>query len=121
MLIAVAALIAGAGSDFTPLFAPTRGFSNAQYSQERENLADRYALQVLDCYYGHVGGATEFFEAMKLDGKKRSNVIGHYFASHPEAVQRINNLNRQASELNLAVESVLPLPAVLNTRVNHKQ
>lgn len=111
---AIAAIISGAGSDLTQLFAPTADFSQAQYSQERERLADQQALQMLGCYYGHAGGATEFFEAMKPDNKKRSNVIGHYFSSHPEAVQRINNLHRLASELNLVVGAVRPLPAVLD-------
>jgi len=111
---AAAALITGAGSDFTQLFAPMADFSQAQYSQERERLADQQALQILDCYYGHVGGATEFFEAMKPDEKGKGNVFGHYFSSHPEAVQRINSLHLLASEMNLAVGEVLPLPAILD-------
>ncbi len=112
---AVSALLTGAGSDFTQLFAPTANFSQAQYSQERESKADEQALQVLGCYYGHAGGATEFFEAMKPDDDKTSNVFGHYFSSHPEAVERIDNLHRLAKEINLAVKEVLPLPAVLGT------
>ena len=111
---AVAALLTSAGSDLTQLFAPAADFRQAQYSQERESLADQEALQTLGCYYGHVGGATEFFEAMKPDEGKRGNVFGHYFASHPEALQRIDNLHRFARELNLAVEEVLALPEVLN-------
>ena len=110
---AVSALLTGAGSDLTQLFAPTANFSQAQYSQERESMADEQALHVLGCYYGHAGGATEFFEAMKPDGDKSSNVFGHYFSSHPEAVARINNLHRLAGEMNLTVEKVRPLPAVL--------
>ncbi|OEU55966.1 MAG: hypothetical protein BA862_08800 [Desulfobulbaceae bacterium S3730MH12] len=110
---AVSALLTGAGSDLTQLFAPTANFSQAQYSQERERMADEQALQVLGCYYGHAGGATEFFEAMKPDGDKNSNVFGHYFSSHPEAVERINNLHRLAGKMNLPVKKVLPLPAVL--------
>ncbi|MEN8212161.1 MAG: M48 family metallopeptidase, partial [Thermodesulfobacteriota bacterium] len=55
VITAVAALITGAGSDFTQLFAPTVNFNMAQYSQARERLADEKALQVLDCFYGHVG------------------------------------------------------------------
>ena len=110
---AVTALITGAGSNLTQLFAPTSGFSQAQYSRERESLADLQALQTLDCYYGHVGGSTEFFEAMKPDDTKRSNVFEHYFASHPEAVQRIDSLHQLASTQNLVVEEVLPLPAIL--------
>jgi Zn-dependent protease with chaperone function len=113
---AIAALITGAGSDFTQLFTPAAGFSHAQYSQERESLADQQALQILDCYYGHVGGATEFFEAMKPDDKKKNHMLGHYFSSHPEAMERINNLLRVARELNLVVKEVLPLPAVLDTQ-----
>jgi len=112
---AVSALLTGAGSDFTQLFAPTANFSQAQYSQERESKADEQALQVLGCYYGHAGGATEFFEAMKPDDDKTSNVFGHYFSSHPEAVERIDNLHRLAKEMSLAVKEVLPLPAVLGT------
>lgn len=112
---AVTALITGAGSDFTRLFAPATGFSQAQYSQERESLADKSALQALNCYYGHVGGATEFFEAMRPDDKKIGSPAGHYFASHPEVEQRINNLHRQARAQNMVEEKVLPLPEVLST------
>ena len=110
---AVSALLSGAGSNLTQLFTPTADFSQAQYSQQRESLADQQSLQILSCHYGHVGGAIEFFEAMALDGKSESNVFGHYFASHPEAVQRINNLHLMAEKLNLTAEGVLPMPAVL--------
>ncbi len=113
VLTAVSTLLTGAGSDLTQLFAPTANFSQAQYSQERESMADEQALQVLGCHYGHAGGATEFFEAMKPDGNRSSNVFGHYFSSHPEAVERINNLHRLAGEMDLTAEKVLPLPAVL--------
>ncbi len=79
-------------------------------------MADQQALQILNCYYGHVGGATEFFEAMKPDSKKTKNGLGHYFSSHPEAVQRINNLHQETSRLNFAIKEVLPLPTALNTQ-----
>jgi Zn-dependent protease with chaperone function len=113
---ALAAILTGAGSDLTQLFAPTANFSQAQYSQERESLADQQAVQILGCYYGHAGGATEFFEAINDDGQNRSNGLGHYFSSHPEAVQRINNIHRLARELNLDFNEVLALPAVLVPR-----
>jgi len=115
VITAVAALVMGAGSDFTSLFAPTVNFSQAQFSQERERLADQQALQILNCYYGHVGGATEFFEAMKADAKKSSSGLGHYFASHPQAIQRINNIKQLASEMHFVVNEVDALPAVLDT------
>ena len=85
VITALAALITGAGSDFTQLISPSVNFNRAQYSQTQESLADEKALQVLDCYYSHVGGASEFFRAMTPDDKEESSLIGHYFSSHPEA------------------------------------
>lgn len=113
---ALAALLTGAGSEITGLFAPTMRFSQAQYSQERESLADRYALLALECYYGHVGGATEFFEAIKRDDNKKDYTGLHYFSSHPEAQKRINNLHQQTRDLNLKVKQARQLPAILTIR-----
>ncbi len=79
-------------------------------------MADQQALQILNCYYGHVGGAVEFFEAMKPDEEKTSNVIGQYFDSHPEAVKRIDNLNRLARDMGFKVEEVKALTIVLDTQ-----
>ncbi|MEN8232937.1 MAG: M48 family metallopeptidase [Thermodesulfobacteriota bacterium] len=110
---ALAAFMTGAGSDLTQLFTPTVNFSEAKYSQKRESMADQQALQALACYYGHVGGATEFFEAMKPDENDSVIMIGHYFESHPEAVERIEDLHRLTRELGLDAENVLDLPAVL--------
>lgn len=112
----LAALLTGADSDFTQLFTPAASFSQAQYSQDRESLADRQALEVLGCYYGHTGGATEFFEAMKADDEQRNSGVGHYFSSHPEAVERINDVHRLVTELSLGVGDVQALPAALVTK-----
>jgi len=116
VLTAAAALLTGAGSEVTQLLAPTAGFSQAQYSQDREELADEMALQTLACYYGHVGGATEFFEAMKPLDDEQIPVVGHYFSTHPEAVERIANLRHMAKEQGLAVADVLEMPEVLTAQ-----
>ena len=42
---ALSALLTGAGSDITLLIAPTLGVGQARYSQEREALADKLALE----------------------------------------------------------------------------
>jgi predicted Zn-dependent protease len=113
VLTAVSALLTGAGSDITRLLAPTANFSQAQYSQDREELADEQALQTLVCYYGHAGGATEFFEAMKARDERMLPGFGHYFSTHPEAVERIDNLHHMTEQEHFAVEPVLALPDVL--------
>jgi Zn-dependent protease with chaperone function len=53
---------------------------------------DNSALRVLHCRYGHVGGATEFFTALR--GKHGSGFPGsHYVASHPAMDARIAALH----------------------------
>jgi Zn-dependent protease with chaperone function len=113
VLTAVTAFLTGAGSDLTRMFSPATGLGLARYSQDRESLADATALRALACYYGHTGGATEFFEAMKPLDEGKGQAIGRYFASHPEAMRRIDNLNRLARELALKEEQQVALPAVL--------
>jgi Zn-dependent protease with chaperone function len=116
VLTAVAALLTGAGSEATQLLAPSANLTQAHYSQDREKLADEQALQTLACYYGHAGGATEFFEAMKARDERILPGLGRYFSSHPESVQRVDNLHRLTQEQHLVVKAVLPLPAVLQAR-----
>lgn len=120
VLTAVSALLTGAGSEATRLLAPTATFSQAHYSRDREELADEKALRTLACYYGHVGGATEFFEAMKTRDGAMVPVLGHYFSSHPEAMERIDNLHQLIEEQHLSVDDVLALPEVLHAHGQEK-
>ncbi len=113
VLTALSALLTGVGSDLTQLFTPTVQFGWSRYSRERESMADRTALHALHCSYGHVGGATEFFEAMKPEEEGKDVIKMLYFSSHPEAVQRINDLYRWASSSGFPVQKVRPLPAIL--------
>jgi Zn-dependent protease with chaperone function len=113
VLTAVTAFLTGAGSDLTRMFSPATGLGLARYSQDRESLADATALRALACYYGHAGGATEFFAAMKPLEEGKGQAIGRYFSSHPEAVRRIDSLNRLARELDLREEQLVALPEVL--------
>ena len=99
VMTALSALLTGAGSDITRLLAPSAQFGMAQYSQDREALADREALMVLNCAYGHVGGADEFFKAMQpREGPGIRKFTGHYFNSHPEAEKRIQSLTQTGGE-----------------------
>ena len=113
VLTALSALLTGAGSDLTKLIAPALGISQAQYSRDREALADKLALETLHCFYGHAGGATEFFEAMQDEHEEQEKGIGKYFASHPEAVQRINALRSLTTASGFTVKETTPLPASL--------
>ncbi len=98
VLMTMASAITGPHSSLTKLVTPTIQLSQAKYSQNRETLADEVGLHTLNCYYGHVGGATDFFETMAKTEK--SNSFSPYFGTHPEMKERIRNLNNQASKKN---------------------
>ncbi|MFC0253562.1 M48 family metallopeptidase [Massilia consociata] len=87
VLIAAAALLTGDGSGTASVLAPAEHLGESGYSRGREASADRQALEILQCRYGHVGGATEFFESLR-HGKRDAPVLAHYLASHPSMTSR---------------------------------
>ena len=76
------------------------------YSRQQESSADEYALEVLNCHYGHVGGSTRFFE--KLRDKNQTPEILKYYSTHPSDQSRIDDLNALAIKKNFRVSSVKP-------------
>ncbi|HYD79697.1 MAG TPA: M48 family metallopeptidase [Paucimonas sp.] len=108
LLIALSAALSGAHSDVTQLLVPVNLAGYAQYSQQREEAADREALRTVACLFGHAGGATEFLEAMRAT-EDRSSTPAHYFASHPRTELRITALNSAIRDLRLPVKPAQPL------------
>ncbi|HVL76574.1 MAG TPA: M48 family metallopeptidase [Noviherbaspirillum sp.] len=98
LLLAISITLTGTHSDLTQILVPANQLGMARHSQARETAADNTALDILHCHYGHVGGATEFFEALHRRAGEAPVGLGHYFASHPELRARIDNLNRRAEQ-----------------------
>ncbi len=108
VLYGLAALVTGDGSALASVLAPVQQLGDAAYSQARESAADAMALQVLACRYGHAGGATEFFEALRA--RDADALPGsHYFASHPAMAARIDAIHAAANMAGLKSGAVLPL------------
>jgi predicted Zn-dependent protease len=106
LLVGLSALLTGSHSDLTQVLIPVRQIGIAQHSQDREMAADRQALQVLNCRYGHAGGATDFFEMLQREAKDTDADLTHYFSSHPQLQARIDNLHRLIREMQLTEEPV---------------
>lgn len=121
VLATLSAFLTGAGSDISQILAPTGVLGQAQYSQQRESRADRHALQTLACRYGHIGGATEFFETMRSSGKHTSFGPQHYFSSHPELEQRIEDLAQLAQQMALPTKATVSLPGFSDSEEVHHQ
>jgi Zn-dependent protease with chaperone function len=101
----------------TALRAPGKSVSNlvskviriteSGFSRDQESDADATGLDILQCTYGHINGATHFFKHMpkKLDPGR----LGHYFASHPENEKRINTLLELARKKGYPSGQLTPL------------
>lgn len=109
LLIAISAALTGANSDLTQILMPANQFGMAHHSQTREMEADNSALDILQCHYGHIGGATEFFEALREQDDGTPIGISHYFSSHPELRARIGNLQRRIGERGYQPARTIPL------------
>jgi len=60
-------------------------------------------------HFGHVGGATELFEALKSQEERFDFEMLHYFSSHPELQNRIDDLHRLAQERGLSINETKDL------------
>jgi len=111
VVIAAATVLTGDGSWAAGVLAPAQHLGETRHSRERESLADARALRILQCRYGHVGGATEFFEALrKQDGDAPAlGAFTHYLASHPSMAARIEALQLAMRQAGLRSDQVRPL------------
>lgn len=108
VLFGVAALVTGNDSGLSELLAPVGKLGDATYSRTREAAADAAALRILHCRYGHAGGATELFAALK-DKDADPTGLSHYVASHPAMQERIDALNAAIRAGGMQVGPVKPL------------
>lgn len=102
----ISLFLLGPDSDVGEFLMGTLGVANRTHSRQQESAADEYALEVLNCHYGHVGGATRFFE--KLRDTSQTPEVLKYYSTHPSDQSRIDNLNALAAQKNFKVDAVKP-------------
>jgi Zn-dependent protease with chaperone function len=66
------------------------------YSREQESEADRFALELLQAEYGHVGGATAFLE--RLTAGALRELFSGFAGTHPSSAERVSDVLRYARE-----------------------
>lgn len=109
VLAALSTLFTGANSSISQMLTSSMTLGQAKYSQSRESKADETALQILNCHYGHVGGATELFEVLQQQEGTWDIEMLHYFDTHPELQKRINAIHALSEKHGYTVEEPLPL------------
>ncbi|MBR8828298.1 MAG: M48 family metallopeptidase [Gomphosphaeria aponina SAG 52.96 = DSM 107014] len=79
--------------------------ANARFSQQQETQADEFGLNLLNQYYGHVAGATDFFQ--RLSNKNNLDIA--FLSTHPSPEKRVKQLEQLIKQENYLIESKKPL------------
>ena len=108
VLLTASTVLLGADNSINGMIGQGMMLTELSFSRKQETHADEFALKTLACRYGHVAGATDFFE--KIPEEHDPGRFGHYFASHPENRRRIDHLNALARERGYASGKRLPMP-----------
>ncbi|MCH7643278.1 MAG: M48 family metallopeptidase [Myxococcales bacterium] len=111
------ALGVGGGGSAVQLASLAGRFAQRDFDRTQEIEADRFGLALLAAEYGHVSGATAFFEHLpELDGPLEG-AFASYFSTHPLNADRIRALHAAASEMGWALRGERqPLPLLSPAR-----
>jgi len=108
VFITISTLLLGTDSSISKMLANALNLTEMSFSRKQETRADEFALETLYCDYGHVVGATDFFE--KISKSENPGKFGHYLASHPESRKRISHLENIIRSRGFKLGKPTPLP-----------
>ena len=108
VFITISTLLFGTDSNISKMLVHGLNITEMSFSRKQEARADEFALETLHCDYGHVAGATDFFEKISKEGDPGK--FGHYFASHPESRKRISHLENIIRSREFKLGKRKPLP-----------
>ena len=77
------------------------------FSREQERDADYFALGLVQAEYGHVAGASDFFERLVDSGGAAESDLAHYLSTHPQSDDRIEAMAALAKARGWAREGTL--------------
>ena len=83
--------------------------TNTRYSQSQEYRADEFGLRLLNQTYGHVAGATDFFQNLN----QRKILNWDFFSSHPTSEKRVKKLEKLIQKNQYKVGQYSPLNPTL--------
>ena len=107
VFMTVAASLFGADSGVSRIVGQALNLTEMRFSRDQETWADEFALEAVNCRYGHVAGAIDFFR--NIPKEQDPGIFGHYFASHPENQRRIDHLESLVRSLGFRRGEKKPL------------
>lgn len=114
VLTVISAAVFGTDSAVSSLLGQSLNFTEMSFSRAQETRADEFAVRMLACRYGHVGGSTDFFG--KIPKEMDPGQFGHYFSTHPENRLRIAHLQVYARQNGFKTGTLKTLPEELESR-----
>ena len=94
-----------------------------RYSRGQEEEADLIALRALQDYYGHIGGATQFFERMQQQSGGEEDLVEftspetELFSTHPNLDRRIEYIEATAAREEWQGLAVTPYPPSIEAQL----
>ena len=96
------------GSDYGAATQMTLGIGSARHSQSAELEADAFALEMMQCAYGSVTGATTLFK--KMD---RGHEWRYFMATHPGFKTRIEKIKEEIRQKHFDTKGYkIPLESI---------
>ena len=111
VLLTASTVLLGADNSINGMIGQGMMLTELSFSRKQETQADEFAIEALACHYGHVAGATDFFD--RIPEEHDPGRFGHYFASHPENRRRIDHLKEMTAERGYPAGKLNPVPAGL--------
>ena len=98
--LALALILTAMGQSGTvaELVALSGQLSTRSFSREQESKADAFGLMLVVAEFGHVAGATDFFEKLPSPDTALERSLASYLATHPLSEDRIEDMKLLAEE-----------------------
>ena len=113
VFMGLSALLLGPDNPVSTMIGQGLHLSEMKFSREQETGADRFALRAMNCAYGHVAGATNFFEKL-AKAEKPAGAVGQFYLTHPESQKRIADLQAYGRKQEFSFMGTLrPFPEKL--------
>lgn len=104
-MTALSLLLFGSDSGVTQFLTGTLNVAHAGFSRKQETAADLFALDLLNATYGHIGGATDFFERLAENESRWTP----WLSTHPASRERVLELRDYAARQRYRSGQVVPL------------
>lgn len=113
VLMVLSTMLMGPNNMLNDWMSTSLTLSQLAYSRGQESKADAFGLKALQCRYGHVSGATQFFDTMSK--KHHIGNVQKFFVSHPVSEERVANLKSLAAQQGFGEGKLTPLREELTT------